>query len=309
MTTTRAPLAFGQPRAWRFLAVIGTLLAATIGLQVWREQAFSTSVTAETVLYVESAPVLQRMSLSFDPLVSDLYWIRAIQHYGGTRRSDDPDKRYHLLYPLLSLAASLDPLFTIVYRFGAIFLAEPFPGGPGQQDQAVALLQRGLEARPNYWRYMQDIGFVYYWWGHDYKKAAEWFERGANVPGAPVWMRSLAATTLAQGGERQASRLLWRALAENENDWLRRESVRRLQQLDALDALDRLQPAVRLAVQQGLQRPYSWDALVRAGVLRGVPVDPAGHPFELGPWTGDVSLAFESPLNPLPVEPSAKGPS
>ncbi|MGE3842787.1 MAG: hypothetical protein AB7I50_14520 [Vicinamibacterales bacterium] len=306
MTARTMPLAVGQPRAWVCGLVIAGLLSAAIGLQVWRERAFPRDVAEETVLYLASGPALQRIALSFDALLADVYWIRAIQHYGGTRRSDDPQKRYHLLYPLLSLAASLDPLFTVVYRFGAIFLAEPWPGGPGQPDQAVALLQRGLEARPAYWRYMQDIGFVYYWSNHDYRKAAEWFQRGADVPGAPIWMRSLTATTLAQGGDRSTSRLLWRSLAEGDADWLKRESVRRLQQLDALDALDQLQPLVRQAVAQGLPKPYSWEALVRARLLRAVPLDPTGHPYELGPWSGDVSLAYESPLNPLPTEPLRK---
>lgn len=300
------PLVVGQPRTWSCAVLITALLGAAIGLQTWRERAFPRDVAEETVLYVESGPALQRIALSFDALLSDVYWIRAIQHYGGTRRSEDPNKRYHLLYPLLSLSASLDPLFTIVYRFGAIFLAEPWPGGPGQPEQAVALLQRGLEARPNYWRYMQDIGFVYYWSNHDYKRAAEWFQRGADVPGAPVWMRSLTAATLAQGGDRNTSRLLWRSLAESENDWLRREAVRRIQQLDALDAIDALQQAVRRAIARGWKRPYSWEALVGARVLRGVPLDPTGLPYELGPWSGDVSLAYESPLNPLPTEPARK---
>ena len=37
---------------------------------------------------------------------------------------------------------TLDPYFNIAYRFGAIFLGERYPGGPGRPDQAVALLAR-----------------------------------------------------------------------------------------------------------------------------------------------------------------------
>ena len=36
---------------------------------------------------------------------------------------------YALLYPLLDITTTLDPRFNIAYRFGAIFLAEPYPGG------------------------------------------------------------------------------------------------------------------------------------------------------------------------------------
>ena len=38
---------------------------------------------------------------------------------------------YQLLYPLLDITTTLDPHFNIAYRFGAIFLSEPYPGGAG----------------------------------------------------------------------------------------------------------------------------------------------------------------------------------
>ena len=36
------------------------------------------------------AETLKRLVLSFDALAADVYWIRAIQHYGGERRSTSP---------------------------------------------------------------------------------------------------------------------------------------------------------------------------------------------------------------------------
>jgi TPR repeat protein len=151
---------------------------------------------------------------------------------------------------------------------------------------------------------MQDIGFVYYWWLRDYQKAAEWFDRGADQPGAPWWMRSLAANTLAQGGDRRASRALWQALAQTpDNEWLQKDARRRLHQLDALDAVDALRPIVERFIDEGGAQPYSWEALLRAGYLRAVPTDPAGVPLHLGPYTGDVQVSDTSPLQPLPSEP------
>jgi hypothetical protein len=284
-------------------AAVAALLTASIGLSIARERTFPADRAEADLLYVRSGAVADRLALGYDALAADVYWIRALQHFGGTRRSEAQDKRYELLYPLLSMAVALDPLFTIAYRFGAIFLAEPWPGGPGRPDQAIALLQRGLEVRPQNWRYMQDIGFVHYWHYHDFKKAAEWFERGAAQPGAPFWMRSLAATTLAQGGDRTASRLLWETLQQSDNDWLRRDAARRLRQLDALDQIDQLRAVIARFAAGGGTRPYSWDALLRAGYLRRVPLDPDGVPYELGPWSGDVMLGESSPLQPLPAEP------
>ena len=123
-------------------------------------------------------------TLGFDALAADLYWIRAIQYFGGRRGCRrEPRQDYDLLYPLLDLTTTLDPHFNIAYRFGAIFLAEPYPGGPGRPDLAIALLEKGLRGMPDKWEYMQDIGFVHYWWRHDYPGGARWFEAASQVAG------------------------------------------------------------------------------------------------------------------------------
>src|SRR5262249_6230127 len=148
-------------------------------------------------------------------------------------------------YPLLDLTTSLDPSFNIAYRFGSIFLAEPYPGGAGRPDLAIALLEKGLRHQPDKWEYMQDIGFVHYWWRHDYKTAAEWFDKAGQVPEAPWFLKSLAANTLAEGGDRRSSRLMWESIRDSaEIDWLRNDADRRLKQLDVLDFMVRVQAAI-----------------------------------------------------------------
>jgi len=294
-----------RPTARWFALGVAAAMAGAIALEVAREARFPRDTVAEAVLYFPSGRAVTHLALSYDALLADVYWIRALQHFGSTRLKERlEDKKYQLLDPLLTIATTLDPQFNIAYRFGALFLSEPPPGGPGRPDRAIALLERGLEARPGHWRYMQDIGFVYYWWLRDYEKAAAWFNRGADQPGAPWWMRSLAANTLAQGGDRRASRALWQALAQTpDNEWLQKDARRRLQQLDALDGVDALRPIVKRFMGEGGAQPYSWEALVRAGYLHAVPTDPAGVPLHLGPYTGDVQVSDTSPLQPLPSEP------
>jgi tetratricopeptide (TPR) repeat protein len=295
---------FRPPARWLALGVLAAM-AGAISLEMTREARYPRDTVAEAILYFPTGRAVKHLALSYDALLADVYWIRALQHFGSTRlKKDLGEKKYVLLEPLLTIATTLDPQFNVAYRFGAIFLSEAPPGGPGRPDQAIALLQRGLEARPDNWRYMQDIGFVYYWWLRDYPKAAEWFNRGADLPGAPWWMRSLAANTLAQGGDRRASRALWQALAQTpDNEWLQRDARRRLQQLDALDAVADLQARVQRYRDRGGRPPFTWDALVRAGALRETPLDPTGTPYELGPFSGEVGVADESSLNPMPSEP------
>jgi hypothetical protein len=300
-------------RTAALVVLVLMLMAGAASLQAVREARFPTPVQAgDDALYVTSGKTAQRLSIGYTALAADLYWIRAIQYYGGEklRLQDTADARnprgtagdYQLLYPLLDLTTTLDPAFNIAYRFGAIFLAEPYPGGAGRPDLAIKLLEKGLAARPDKWEYMQDIGFVHYWWRHDYVAAADWFNRAAQVEGAPWFLKSLAATTLAEGGDRQSSRTMWQAIRESaEIDWLRNEADRRLMQLDAADFVEQVQLAVNRAKAAGVS-VASWQDLVRAGALRGIPVDPARVPLELGA-DGLVRLSAQSPLFPLPEEP------
>lgn len=289
------------------------LLGGAAAVQAARESSYPPPPQGEDALYVQSGRAVQRLSVGYRMLVADLYWIRTIQYYGGVKLRLNQDRPvqapdapaptdYRLLYPLLDLTTSLDPDFKIAYRFGAIFLAEPYPSGAGRPDLAIALLEKGLAARPDKWEYMQDIGFVHYWWRHDFKAAASWFEKASQAPGGPWFLRSLAATTLAEGGDRASSRELWTSIRESaEIDWLRNEADRRLMQLDAADFIDALQKDVDRARAAGVDAS-SWNALVRAGAVRGLPVDPTRTPLELDA-EGHVGVSKQSPLFPLPDEP------
>jgi tetratricopeptide (TPR) repeat protein len=303
VTTSR--LTTDSRRRRRWLTGAAVLLAAATGLQAASLRA-RPDTDLPAVLYLQSPGVARRVALSFDALSADLYWIRALQHFGATRLGTAGGKRFENLHPFLDLATSLDTRFLIAYRFGAIFLSEQPPGGPGRPDLAIALLEKGVEHNPHRWELHQDIGFVHYWWTGDYVKAAEAFSKGAAVPGAPWWMKSMAAVTLAQGGDRQTSRVLWRALAQTpDNDFLRRDAQRRLLQLDALDQIDQLAAIVEQARRAGATAPWSWPLLYQFGLMQ-VPIDPTGAPYVLDMTTGRVDVSRQSPLWPLPTEPMSR---
>ena len=288
-----------------FAFAMTILVSSAVLLQVARDAWFPPAPVDDRLLYVTSGEVAKKLALSYDALFADIYWIRAIQHYGGEHGANRP-QRYDLLYPLLDLTTSLDPRFTVAYRFGAIFLMEPYPGGAGRPDLAIKLLEKGIRETPDKWEYCLDIGLVYYWRLSDYKKAAEWFQRGGALPGGPWWLRTYAAVMLVKGGDRQSSRFLWRNIYETAtDDWLKQNAQLRLLQLDALDQIDQLHAIVREYERRRGRLPESWGEVVAAGLLRGQPLDPSGTPYLLDRVTGVATVSERSKLSPLPVEPSA----
>lgn len=272
-------------RAGRGAAAVGAIvcLAGAVALHAAQDWFPPPQIDDPGLLYVRSPAVATRMVLSYDAIAADTYWIRALQHF-GTERLSPPEhvRNYSLLYPLLDLTTTLDPYFSIAYRFGAIYLGEPYPDGPGRADLAIQLLKKGIAAQPDKWQYLQDLGFVYYWHLHDYRNAAVSFQRASELPGAPNWLQPLAAVTLAEGGHRSASRTLWQQIAKSEEPWLRDAAILRLTQLDAMDTMD----AWKRAKDQGLNPP--------------IPSDPSGTPFVPDPATGGITVSTASKIYPLP---------
>ena len=292
---------------WERPAPFAVALVTLVALVVWsaevRDRAYAASRVETRLLYIPDGEVLDRMALSFDALLADVYWMRALQHYGGMKRSEDEDKSYELLGPLLDIATTLDPRFNAAYRFGSIFLTEGHPNGPGRPDLAIALLEKGIEEIPDKWQYYMDIGFIHYWWLQDYDAAATWFEKAADVPGASPWLRSLAANTLAAGGSRESSRTLWQQIySAAEHDWIREEAERRLTQLQALDDIDDLVEAAQRFVERSGRPPRSWDELIEARLLPGFPVDPTGRPYVMDVTSNTINVSPDSELFPLPGE-------
>lgn len=290
------------------LAGAAAAFMCALAIQAGRDRAYPRELReTERLLYVQSGPAMRRLALSYDALAADVYWIRAIQHYGGDRLTREQGwRRYELLYPLLDLTTSLDPYFNMAYRFGAIFLSEPYPGGAGRPDQAVALLRKGIAAQPAKWQYYHDTAFVYYWHLRDYAAAATWFQRAAGQPGAPNWLAPVAASMLARGGDRTSARFLWQQILESDETWLRRNAERALLQLDAMDRIDEIEAAIRRnPLPSG--DVYSWDALARRGILPGVPLDPTYTPFAIDPLTGRVTVSERSTLYPMPEDLSRAG--
>lgn len=282
-------------------------LAAAAGVQAARDSRYPLDRReTERVLYVRSGTAIRHAALEFDALVADTYWIRAIQHYGGDRLAGQRGRKYDLLYPLLDITTTLDPYFTIAYRFGAIFLSEAYPGGPGRPDQAIALLRKGIAAQPGKWQYYMDIGFVNYWHLRDFTEAARWFQAAGAQPGAPNWLAPLAATVLQVGRDRASARFLWQQMLQSDQAWMRSRAEHGLRQVQALDDIDQLSAIARRFPPQSGDR-YTWEGLVRRRVLRGIPIDPSGQPYEIDPVTGRVTLSEASSLWPLPDEPRRLG--
>lgn len=295
-----------NPRLRNLAAAAGvlSLIAGSSSVLRARDVRVPLMRSADRGLYIRSGSVARVCALSLKSLAADMYWLRTIQHFGGDRLSQRRDRPFELLQPLLDLTTSLDPHFVLAYRFGAIFLSEPPPGGPGRSEEAVALLEKGLRADPAKWQYAEDIGFVYLWHRSDPKTAALWFRRAADMPGAPNWLAAVAATTMV-GADREIAAQWLQDMERNAAEpWIRAIAHRRLTQIVALMNIESLEKLVPKFQEKMKRNPTGWDDFVAAGLLWGAPPrDPANWPYVYFPASGLVRLHPQSPLAPLPELP------
>ncbi len=284
-----------RPQAWLcWLLLAGGFLALWPIQRAIDRNSEGLGVHTET-LYFSSGRALRDLSLGHAGLLADIYWTRAVQYFGRKRIAHA--RRFDFLAPLLRITTELDPHLLMAYRFGAIFLAEKPPEGAGEPEQALQLVRRGIVANPSYWRFWQDLGFIYYWDLKNYKMAARAFKTGSQQPGALIWMKAMAATVSAQGGGFQTSRLLWSEIyRQAETETVRRSALAHLAALRADQDIRELNAlVVRFRKEEG-KKPDSLENLVQAGYLKGIPLDPSGVPYVLGA-DGEITVGPHSKID------------
>jgi tetratricopeptide (TPR) repeat protein len=271
--------------------VIIFCLSGAAGLNRWLEvnRPPVDTKAEEEKLYV-TGKAARRMSLGFNGLVADWYWMRSLQYVGRKviaegdkfQFSDLGSLDLRLLYPLLDTATTLDPQFIPVYEYGAVVL-------PAINDEdAIKLLKKGIENNPNEWRLFHHLGYIY-WQRKDYKMASEMYAQGARLQGAPAWMQAMSARMMVEGGSPETAREMYTRIYEQADDPSIREMAKaRLLQLKSLDERKVIQNVLNNYAAQYGRCPSSWHEvapLLRAARLRldanGIPYDPSDAPYIL----------------------------
>lgn len=287
-------------RARNGLLLGAALLAGFVG--VWKLQekvdAERTALRLEAdELTLRSPGVMKKLSLEYAPLMGAIYWTRAVQYYGQKHHLGD--QNLELLWPLLDISSTLDPNLIVAYRFGATFLSDAPPRGAGEPEKAVELLERGIKANPEFWRFYQDLGDVYYFDEKNYLKASQAFEEGSRNPAALPWMKTMAAKIAAEGGSLETSYALWLDVYQTStNKDMRKNAEDHLRLVQAEMDIREINKTADAYEKGTKRRATRISELVQAGLLPGQPRDPDGFAYVLN----DHGAAELNPKSPLREE-------
>src|SRR5437764_2241823 len=281
-----------KPRRASTIIAVGVLVLAFGGALLALHQVDEVrgkQATLEEVLYIPSGKTLKKMSLGYTGLLADIYWTRAVQYFG--QKHHEEALRYDLLYSLLDITTDLDPHLIVAYEFGSVFLSQKPPEGAGQPDKAVVLVEKGIRANPEYWRLYFTLGYIHYFDRKDYKAARQAFQTGSERPGAYSWMNVMAAEMAHRAGESSLAEEIWAKLLESTQDEMVKDNARRhLAALQMEKEIDEISKRIAIFQQRTGQLPSNWYDLIRAGLLRGIPIDTLQNPLKLMP-DGTVQVA------------------
>jgi hypothetical protein len=293
-----------QSRAlWTALAGVPLLFIALAALQTKIDAGTRAQALETEELLLRSPSAVRNMSLGYDSLLADIYWTRAVQYYGA--RAGIEGAKFDMLWPLLDIATTLDPKLIVAYRFGAIFLSEPPPAGAGRTDLAVELVKRGIAENPDNWYLSGDLGFLYYWRMKDYPAASAAYLEGSKIRNAPSWLKIMAARIEQKGGSLETSRVMWSEVYESTQDkTVRQKAMETLRGLRAQEDEEELDQLAEQYKKRFGHFPATTGEMHDAGLLRGIPVDPAGYPYVFGP-DGKSSL---DPRSPVEIPPDLPAP-
>jgi tetratricopeptide (TPR) repeat protein len=266
-------------------------LASVVGLSRWLDshRPPADSKIEEERLYLTGSTA-KRISLGFNGLAADWYWMRSLQ-YVGRKIINVPDNvpidnlsqlDLRLLAPLIDTSTTLDPEFIEPYQYAAVVLPAI------NVQEAIRLTKKGIAANPSAWRLYQHLGYIY-WQQRDFNAAGEAYDQGSKLPGAPPWMVAMKAKMANEGGSRGLAREIYSEMYEQaENTKVKEMARKRLLQLDSFDRRDGLRKVLSAYKTKVGRCPSSWkeiEPLLRALRIamdsNGAPLDPSGTGYVL----------------------------
>lgn len=140
----------------------------------------------QTKPLIPESHAIKIMSLGFDQIIADCYWLVFIGYVGDV--SERAKDKYALADKYLDLITGLDPYFTNAYSFVA------FTVGAEQKrpQRASELIERGILYNQENWYLPFIAGINQYLYASDEITAAKYFRMAAKYPNSPSWLSSQA---------------------------------------------------------------------------------------------------------------------
>ena len=229
--------------------------------------------------------LLRIISLGFDRLMADLFWLRTVSYIGDMEvlKVGYPDAAR-----LGELVTDIDPKFRTVYTAmnSVLTVLKHDP------DAAIALLEKGIQHN-SWWKLHFLLGFNYFWEKEDWRSAAEQMETAARL-GGPPYLPLLAARLYTKAGDPETAMAFVSARLRDLEPGEQREALaKRLVDLWITRDLRAIDEAIATFRSEKGRAPSSISELVSTSYLETEPRDPKGNAYRIQDGAAFSALEYE----------------
>jgi hypothetical protein len=233
-------------------------------------------------LALPAPEVAKVVSLGFNALAADLYFLRALQYFGNAANYQ---ANYEYLAPLVNLVAELDPRFSEPLLWGGVAVTKNL----GKETwvnvaESTRLLRKGADRFPDDYRFHMYLAYNLMVFAHDYLGAADELRRAIPLRGAPTYLAPLVSRLYSTAGDLEAAETFSEALAQESVDPGLQEVMRgRILDVQTERILRQLDAGADEYQRRYGARPRTVLELVSTGIIPTLPVDPRGGELYVDP--------------------------
>lgn len=229
--------------------------------------------------YLPSGKFLKGAALSYDELLADLLWIKAIGYFG---EHFDTDKDYTWLAHILDIVTTLDPAYEEVYELGGVIFTTEL----NNVDSSIKILQKGMDNvprhHPRYWYLPFFTAFNYMYYKADYQMAAKYLEQAATFPNSPAYLPLLVGRLYANtDNPGLALPFLEEMLDKTASPEMKASLETRIKDIQIKQHIQFLSKACMHFHERTGRYPEHLEELSGAELVRGVPVEPYGGQYQI----------------------------
>lgn len=226
----------------KIVAFLLFLLLAGAGRYALHRARAGEEVSAKEVLLVPPGRVIRQADLGHHNLAADLLFIRANLYYGHHILGDE---QLPWLSDFIDILLEVDPHFKAAYIWGAMVTLFPRRQmdytPPELVRRANRILEAGMQRFQDDHRFAMRLAYNHYYELGDADASIPYFERAANTPGAPDFIKQKLVDIYSHKGRAALAReTLLGILAETEDPLLNRALQDRLTALMPEEDRERL---------------------------------------------------------------------
>ncbi|MDY7228456.1 tetratricopeptide repeat protein [Hyalangium rubrum] len=241
-------------------------------------------------------------------LVTDYYWLQAIQAAGrGSESTTDPTRYLDLFY-YSDLVTDLDPKFEKVYMYAG----NTIPTNLGRETwvnttEARKILEKGVKNFPENSALRLFLAYNLSYFHGEHAAAAEHLRIAATLPNVNKYVPEIATRLLAYNRRFDAALALVESFRDSETDpEMRQMFEERVNEIHREKVLIQVDDAIAAFQKREGRLPQTLSELVSKGDLPSIPQDPMGGVIIIGPDGRSSSTSSPVRLEPLDFRKRAR---